>query len=128
MTDPKLLTSVGLAATVLALALTYLIGRETVLLQTGIVGIVSIITLVLAIAAFVVSWRHRSFLVAGLLGLSGIFVMIPTLIALADINFAVIAIPGPILGVILGKVMLGLGVAKGVMTARTVIGGSSREF
>jgi hypothetical protein len=38
------------------------------------------------------------------------------LIALARINFAVIEFPGPVLGVILGLPILGLGVAKGIET------------
>jgi hypothetical protein len=35
--------------------------------------------------------------------------------------FAVIVFPGPILGVIIGLGILGLGVAKGVRTARTAV-------
>jgi hypothetical protein len=119
MTDPKLVTVVGLAAAALALALTNLVGGDA-LLQTGLVGIIGTIALGLAIAAFVVSWRRGSFLVAGLLSLSGISVMMPALIALANINFAVIEIPGPILGVIFGLTTLGLGAAKGIRTARIV--------
>jgi hypothetical protein len=38
---------------------------------------------------------------------------------LARINFAVIEFPGPILGVILGLPILGLGIAKGIRTTRT---------
>jgi hypothetical protein len=107
---------VGLAAAALALALTNLIGGEA-LFQAGLVGVISTIGLGFAIAAFVVSWRRGSFLVAGLVGLSGISVMTPAFIALANINFAVIEIPGPIFGVIFGLAMLGLGVAKGIRTA-----------
>jgi hypothetical protein len=46
--------------------------------------------------------------------------MIPPLIALANINFAVIVFPGPIIGVIFGLLIFGLGVAKGIRTARAV--------
>jgi hypothetical protein len=67
-----------------------------------------------AIAAFVISWKQRSYLVAGLLIASGIILMI---LPLANMNFG---IPGPIIGIIVGLVILGLGVAKGVNTARTV--------
>jgi hypothetical protein len=67
-----------------------------------------------AIAAFVISWKQRSYLVAGLLTASGIILMI---LPLANMNFA---IPGPIIGVIVGLMILGLGVAKGVRTARAV--------
>jgi hypothetical protein len=68
-----------------------------------------------AIAAFVISWKQRSFLVAGLLTASGIILMI---LPLANMNFV---IPGPIIGVVIGLVILGLGVAKGIRTARAVV-------
>ena len=68
----------------------------------------------LAAAAFVVSWNQRSYLVAGLLIASGMILMI---LPLANMNFV---IPGPIIGVIVGLVILGLGMAKGINTARTV--------
>jgi hypothetical protein len=67
-----------------------------------------------AIAAFVISWKQRSYVVTGLLIASGIILMI---LPLANMNFV---IPGPIIGFILGLVILGLGVAKGIRTARTV--------
>ncbi len=67
-----------------------------------------------AIAAFVISWKETSYLIAGLLTASSIILMI---LPLANMNFV---IPGPIIGVIVGLVILGLGVAKGVNTARTI--------
>jgi hypothetical protein len=67
-----------------------------------------------AIAAFVISWKQRSYLIAGLLAASGIIIMI---LPLANLNFV---IPGPIIGVIGGLIILGLGVAKGIRTATTV--------
>jgi hypothetical protein len=67
-----------------------------------------------SIAAFVISWKQRSYLVAGLLTASGIILMI---LPLANMNFM---IPGPIIGVIVGLMILGLGVAKGIRTARAV--------
>ena len=67
-----------------------------------------------AIAAFVISWKQRSYVVAGLLAASGVILM---MLPLANMNFV---IPGPIIGFILGLVILGLGVAKGVRTARAV--------
>lgn len=68
-----------------------------------------------AIAAFVLSWKQRSYLIAGLLAASGIILMI---LPLANMNFM---IPGPIIGVIIGLVILGFGVAKGIRTARAVV-------
>jgi hypothetical protein len=67
-----------------------------------------------AIAAFVISWKQRSYVVAGLLIASGVILMI---LPLANMNFV---IPGPIIGVVVGLVILGLGVAKGIRTARAV--------
>jgi hypothetical protein len=67
-----------------------------------------------AIAAFVISWKQRSYLVAGLLIASGIILMI---LPLANMNFV---IPGPIIGVIVGLMILGLGLVKGIRTARAV--------
>jgi hypothetical protein len=68
-----------------------------------------------AIAAFVISWKQRSYLVAGLLTASGIILMI---LPLANMNFM---IPGPIIGVIVGLGIVGIGVAKGIRTARAVM-------
>ena len=68
----------------------------------------------LATAAFVISWKQRSYLIAGLLATSGITLMI---LPLANLNFV---IPGPIIGVVVGLGILGLGVVKGIRTARTV--------
>jgi hypothetical protein len=68
----------------------------------------------LAGAAFGISWNQRSFVVAGLLTASGIILMV---LPLANMNFV---IPGPILGVVVGLAILGLGVAKGVRMARAM--------
>jgi hypothetical protein len=67
-----------------------------------------------AIAAFVISWKQRSYLVAGLLIASGIILMI---LPLSNMNFV---IPGPIIGAIVGLLILGLGLVKGIRTARAV--------
>jgi hypothetical protein len=69
---------------------------------------------IFAIAAFVISWKLRSYLVAGLLAASGIILMI---LPLANLNFVV---PGPIIGVLVGLMILGLGVAKGIRKATAV--------
>jgi hypothetical protein len=73
----------------------------------------------LAIAAFVVSWKQRSFAVVGLLAASGIILLVLPLIALTSTNFTVIGLQGPLVGVTFGLVILGLGVAKGIETTRT---------
>lgn len=70
----------------------------------------------LAASAFIVSWKRKSFLVAGLLAASGVLFAVPALIATDYLR--VIVVPGPILGVVIGMGIFGLGVAKGVGAAR----------
>jgi hypothetical protein len=116
ITNSKLAISVGLAAATLALVLTNVLGGPALLQSAGLAAAVVISAIALAVAALVVSWKQRSFVVAGLLAASGIILMIPAIIATG--YFAVIVFPGPILGVIFGFVIFGLGVAKGVRTVR----------
>jgi hypothetical protein len=91
-----------------------ILGRPATLPAGGLAVIVVTTAIALAAAAFVVSWKQRSFLVAGLLAASGIILMI---LPLANMNFV---IPGPIIGVIAGLVILGFGVTKAVRTATTM--------
>jgi tellurite resistance protein TehA-like permease len=124
---------VGLAAAAVLAALPFFVGGALLyapalaplIVQAGIipgtgpawfVPVVPLGVLGLATAAFVISRKQRSFLVAGLLAVSGIIFMIPALIATDYL--AVIVLPGQILGVISGLGILGLGVAKGIRTAR----------
>ncbi len=124
MTNPKLVLSVGLAAAALALFLTNAIGGPALLRSAGpgLAAVLGISAIVLATAAFVVSWKQKSFLVSGLIAGGGITFVISGLIALANMNFAIIEFPGPILGVILGLPIFGLGVAKGIRTVRPSVG------
>jgi hypothetical protein len=115
-TNSKLVLAVGLAAAALALVLTNTVSG--VVLRTGLVPVLGLGAIPLAVAALVVSWNQRSFLVAGLLAASGIIGMIPGLIATG--YFAVIVFPGPIYGVIYGLGILGLGAANGIRTTRAV--------
>ena len=120
MTNPKLVIGIGLAAAALVLVLPNLVGGVAVLgLALGTA--LNISSIALSAAAFAVSWKQRSFLVAGLLVAAGAIYMIPGLVALASINFAVIVFPGPILGVIFGLMILGFGLAKGIKTAKTTV-------
>ena len=91
-----------------------ILGSPSTLPAGGLAVIVVTSAVALAVAAFVVSWNRRSFLVAGLLAASGIILMI---LPLANINFV---IPGPLIGLIAGLVILGLGVVKAVGTATAV--------
>jgi hypothetical protein len=114
-TNSKLVLAVGLAGAALALVLANTVSG--VVLQTGLVPVLGLGAIPLAVAALVVSWNQRSFLVAGLLAASGIIGMIPGLIATGYL--AVIVFPGPIYGVIYGLGIIGLGVAKGIRSTRT---------
>src|SRR5919197_733344 len=105
MTNPKLVTGVVLAAAALALVLPNLAGGIAVL-GLGVGTALNISSIALSAAAFAVSWKQKSYLIAGLLAVAGVIYMIPGLVALASINFAVIVFPGPILGVIFGLIML----------------------
>jgi hypothetical protein len=116
ITNSKLAISVGLAAATLALVLTNVLGGPALLQSAGVAAAIVISAIALAVAALVVSWKQRSFVVAGLLAASGIILMIPAIIATG--YFTVIVFPGPILGVIFGLVIFGLSVAKGIRTAR----------
>ena len=91
-----------------------ILGSPATLPAGGLAVIVVTSAIALAVAAFVVSWKQRSFLVAGLLAASGIILMI---LPLANMNFV---IPGPIIGVIAGLVILVLGVVKTVRTATAI--------
>jgi hypothetical protein len=91
-----------------------LLGSPTALPAGGLAVNIVAGAITFAIAAFVISWKQRSYLVAGLLAASGIILMI---LPLANLNFV---IPGPIIGVIVGLMILGLGVAKGIRTATAV--------
>jgi hypothetical protein len=92
-----------------------MLGAPKTLPAGGLAAVTLMGVIPLAAAAFVVSWKQRSYLVAGLLAASGIFLMI---LPLANINFM---IPGPIIGVVIGLTILGLGIAKGIRTARMAV-------
>jgi hypothetical protein len=115
MTNSKVMLAVSLAVATLALVLTNTVAG--VVLRTGLVPVLGIGAIPLAVAAFVLSWNHRSFVVAGLLVASGIIGMIPGLIATG--YFAIIVFPGPIYGIIYGLGIFGLGAAKGIRTIRS---------
>jgi hypothetical protein len=111
MTNSKLVLAVGLAAAAFVLAT-----NAIVELHGQLAALVGISAIGLSVAAFVVSLGQRSFVVAGLLAAAGIMYMIRGLIALGDSS--VIVLPGPINGVIFGVMILGLGMAKGIRSAR----------
>jgi hypothetical protein len=136
MTNSKHVLSVGLAAAALVAVLPFFAGG-LLLLQPGIAPLLAqlgfvpgtepawfdaafgTVAIALATASFAVSWKQRSFLVAGLLTASGFMYMISAL--LATIFILGTAVPGPILGVISGLGILGLGAAKGIRTAKAEV-------
>lgn len=92
-----------------------ILGSPATMPAAGFAAVVVMGVILLAAAAFVISWKQRSFVVAGLLAASGIILMI---LPLANMNFV---FPGPIIGVVVGLAILGLGVTKGIKTARAVM-------
>jgi hypothetical protein len=111
--NSRLALAAGLAAATLVLFLAVIaVGGA---LQAGLAPWPGIGAILMEAAAFAVSWRQRSFLVAGLLAAGGLVGLIYGMIAMGF--FSVVAFPGPILGVIIGLAILGLGVAKGVEAA-----------
>ena len=115
-TNSKSVLAVGLAAATLALVLTLVAGGPAVLQGAGVAMAFVISAIALSTAAFIVSRKQRSFLVAGLLAASGAILMIPGLIATGYLS--VIVFPGPILGVIFGLGIFGFGVVSGIRTTR----------
>jgi hypothetical protein len=90
-----------------------MLGSPTGPAAAGFGAVVIMGVIVLTGAAFVVSWKQRSFLVAVLLASSGAILMI---LPIANMNFV---IPGPIIGVSVGLMILGLGVAMVIGTIKT---------
>jgi hypothetical protein len=115
-TNSKSALAVGLAAATIALVLTLVVGGPAVMQGAGVAMAFVISAIALAVAAFIVSRNQRSFMVAGLLAASGAILMIPGLIATGYLS--VIVFPGPILGVIFGLIIFGLGVVSGIRTTR----------
>src|SRR5215218_7520283 len=108
MTNLKNVLSVGLAAATLVVFLTVTISGGA--LRAGLAPWPGIDAIVLATLAFVVSWKHGSFLVAGLLAASGVTGILGGVINTQ--YFGVIVVPGLILGVISEHGILGRGVAN----------------
>lgn len=117
MTSSRYIVAVGLAAATLLVCVINAGGNVAVTLKVGPTPVLSLVAMALAAAAFVVSWKQRSYLVPSLLAVSGIIFMIPALSAMGY-SFTVIVFPGPVLGLIFGLVIFGLGVAKAIRTAK----------
>lgn len=113
MKKVKLALAAGLAAATLVLFLAVIASGGA--LRAGLAPWPGIGAIIMAAAAFALSRKQRSFLVAGLLSASGLVGVIYGLMA-AD--FSSVEFRGPIFGIIIGLPILGLGVAKGIEAAR----------
>jgi hypothetical protein len=114
MTNSKLVLAILLAAATLVLFLAVTASGGA--LRAGLAPWPGIGAIVLATAAFVLSWKQKSLVVTGLLAASGVTGIIAGMINTGF--FAVIIFPGPILGAIIGVMILGLGLAKGIETVQ----------
>lgn len=114
MVNARLALAVGLtlAALIVFLATIALGGA----LQARLAPWPGIGIMVLTVAAFALSWKQRSFLLAGLLAAVGVVGVVYGMIVTEF--FSDIVFPGSIIGVYIGIGVLGLSVAKGVESAR----------
>lgn len=115
MTNLRLVVAIGLAAVSLALTLSITIAGVA-LAVAGLAQPVGLSAIFIGAASFIISWKQRSFPVAGLLVASGLIFMNNAMAASG--YFKVLVFPGPIIGVFLGLALLGIGLAKGIGTTR----------
>lgn len=132
MANPRLVIATVLAGIALALAVFGMFGESPIMGMQGHVSLAAghftglsashvpgLIALALSAGAFILSWDQRAYLVAGLLVAVGILYTIHLAPFLGD--HSVIAFPGPVVGLFFGHVILALGVATGIGSARTRI-------
>jgi hypothetical protein len=133
MANPRLVVATILSGVAFALALFGMIGENSMTgMQAGHASMAAshfaglsgshvpgLIALGSSVAAFVISWRQKSYLVSGLLIGAGILYAIHLGPFLGD--HSVIALIGPLTGLLFGHVILALGVAKAVGSARTPV-------
>jgi hypothetical protein len=115
MTNSKLRLAQGLA---IAATIAILINTFGGLPPTPVRLLFAVTGVLLAAAAFGVSWGQKSVLISALLLISGTLVTVNAIIATR--NFSILVFPGPIIGVILGLVLLALGIAKCLSTATKI--------
>jgi hypothetical protein len=115
MTNSKLRLAQGLA---IAATIAILINTFGGLPPTPLRLLFAVTGVLLAAAAFGVSWGQKSVLISALLLISGTLVTVNAIIATR--SFSILVFPGPIIGVILGLVLLALGIAKSLSTATKI--------
>jgi hypothetical protein len=116
MTNSKLRLAQGLAIAAATIAI--LINTFGGLPPTPVRLLFAVTGVLLAAAAFGVSWGQKSVLISALLLISGTLVTVNAIIATR--NFSILVFPGPLIGVILGLVLLALGIAKSLSTATKI--------
>ena len=115
MTNSKLRLAQGLA---IAATIAILINTFGGLPPTPVRLLFAVTGVLLAAAAFGVSWGQKSVLISALLLISGTLVTANAIMATR--NISILVFPGPIIGVILGLVLLALGIAKSLSTATKI--------
>ena len=115
MTNSKLRLAQGLA---IVATIAILINTFGGLPPTPLRLLFAVTGVLLAAAAFGVSWGQKSVLISALLLISGTLVTVNAIIATR--NFSILVFPGPLIGVILGLVLLALGIAKSLSTATKI--------
>jgi hypothetical protein len=114
MANSRTTLAVGLAAATLVVFVVVIAMGGA--LRAGLAPWPGIGVAVLAIAAFAVSRQRRSFVVAGLLAVSGVVGGVYALIRTELLTAT--SFPGPIFGIILGIPIIGLAVAEAVGATR----------
>ncbi len=128
--SPRVVIATVLAGIAFALAMFGMIGENQIGIDgshtslaashfAGLSGshVPGLVALGLSAASFALSLGQKSFLVAGLLIAAGILYTIHLVPFMGD--HQVIAFPGPVVGVFIGHVILGLGAATVIGSART---------
>ena len=114
-TNSKLRLAQGLA---IAATIAILINAFGGLPPTLVRLLFAVMGVLLAAAAFGVSWEQKSALISALLLISGTLVTVNAIIATR--SFSILVFPGPIIGVILGLILLALGIAKSLSTTMKI--------
>jgi hypothetical protein len=130
MSSTRILVATILAGAAFALAIFGMIDQSQGGLTTGHASLAAshfgalggshlpgLVALGLSFASFALTFGQRSYLVAGLLIATGILYTIHLVPFMGD--HRVVAFPGPVVGVIIGHVILALGVATAIGSART---------
>ena len=125
MADPKLVLAQRLAMAALAVYSVYHI--DEVMRASGMGGFLPVANpmargllfelnpLVLSVPAFAASWKKPSIIVSMLLVITGAL-MVADGVAIGTKYFAIMTVPGPVIGFAYGVAVLALGLAKGTTT------------